>query len=69
MENLLNVTQEDIESFLGYELNNYDVETLFTDDGEPIGLNIKVEPKRHLHVLQTSMKILPSGKTFAVNIE
>ena len=52
----MEITKEMIEKELGYEINKFKLEPLYKY-GECIGLNVKVEPKRKLEFINTTITI------------
>jgi len=52
----MEITKEMIEKELGYEINKFKLEPLYKD-GECIGLNVNVEPKRKLEFINTTITI------------
>lgn len=61
----MEITKEMIEKELGYEINKFKLEPLYKD-GECIGLNVKVEPKKKLEFVITTITI---GKTGDFNTD
>ena len=52
----MEITKEMIEKELGHEINKFKLEPLYKD-GECIGLNVIVEPKRKIEFINITMTI------------
>jgi hypothetical protein len=61
----MEITKEMIEKELGYEINKFNLEPLY-ENGECIGLNVKVEPKKKPEFINTTITI---GKSSDFNTD
>lgn len=56
----MEITKEMIERKLGYEINKFKLESLY-ENSECIKLNVRIEPKRKVEFINTSITISKSG--------
>lgn len=56
----INITKEDIEKQLGYEVQDFNA-TLVYSDTELIGINIQVVPKRAIEYVIVNFNIMKDG--------
>ncbi len=61
----MEITKEMIEKKLGYEINKFKLEPLY-ENSECIGLNVNVEPKHRLEIINTPITISKSSDFNAI---